>query len=283
MNIVEFDNRSCTLGEGPLWHPLRQQMFWFDIVNCKLLTSLSGAQSEWQFDECVSAAGWIDNDTLLMATESGLYRFDLSTGDRSLLVKIEADNPVTRSNDGRADPWGGFWIGTMGKQLETGAGAIYRFYDNRVQRLYDRITVPNAICFSPDSEFAYFTDTFSRQIMRQKLGAEGWPEGEAETLIDLRSEKLNPDGAVTDKNGNIWNAQWGASRVACYAPTGEFLEAVTFPASQTSCPAFGGKDLSTLFVTSASENMDAPAAKEGRTFSIQTESTGLPEPQVKVR
>ena len=134
MSIV-FDDRPCALGEGPLWHPERKQLFWFDIVGKSLMAQAPDAQISWQFSEHVSAAGWVDRDTLLMASETGLWRFDLANGQKELIVPLEADNPVTRSNDGRADPWGGYWIGTMGKNAEKGAGAIYRFWKGELRQL----------------------------------------------------------------------------------------------------------------------------------------------------
>ena len=75
-----FSDTACTLGEGPLWHPERKQLFWFDILSKKLLTRNDNGEQSWSFDECVSAAGWVDHDTLLMASESGLYRFDVPSG-----------------------------------------------------------------------------------------------------------------------------------------------------------------------------------------------------------
>jgi sugar lactone lactonase YvrE len=113
-----FDLRPCELGEGPLWHPQREELFWFDILN---RTLHSGTMS-WPFDVLVSAAGWISRDELLIAGESGLFRFDLATASRSPVAG--AGGAATRSNDGRADRQGGFWFGTMGRKAEKGAGAI---------------------------------------------------------------------------------------------------------------------------------------------------------------
>jgi sugar lactone lactonase YvrE len=282
MNL--FDPRPCALGEGPLWHPERQQLFWFDILGKRLLSRDRGGALEWQFDEHVSAAGWVDQDTLLMASESGLYRFDINSGNRSLVVALEADNAATRSNDGRADPWGGFWIGTMGKQAQAGQGAIYRFYQGKVTRLFGDITISNAICFAPDRSCAYFTDTVTGRIMRQALSSEqGWPLGEPELFVDLTSAGqnqagLNPDGAVVDSKGCLWSAQWGASRVARYGPDGGFLSAVDCPAEQVSCPAFGGADLRTLFVTSAAVGLNGEP--HGRTWKAVQPVAGQREHQV---
>jgi len=193
---------------------------------------------------------------------------------------LEADNSSTRSNDGRADPKGGFWIGTMSKAAERRAGAIYRFYKGALEPLYRGISIPNAICFSPDGERAYFADTPTRRIMVQALDAEGWPDGSAEVFADLTADCLNPDGAVTDADGFLWNAQWGAGRVARYAPDGAFDRAVAVGGRHASCPAFGGPDLATLFVTTAREGMRAPGAAEGRTYKVDVGVAGRPEPRV---
>jgi len=280
-----YDDRVCALGEGPLWHPTRQQFFWFDIVGKRLLTRTDARPQEWRFDENVSAAGWIDNDTLFMASETGLWRFSLNDGTRKLVVPLEADNPVTRSNDGRADPWGGFWIGTMGKNAEADAGAIYRFYKGELRQLFQPITISNAMCFSPDRRFAYYTDTLTKLVMRQPLAMDnGWPVGEAEVYLDLRGEGLNPDGAVIDAAGNMWVAQWGACRIAAYSPDGTFLKAVEFDALQTSCPAFGGADLTTLYCTTAAVGLKAETLEKhpsnGMTFLSMDAGKGQAEHQV---
>lgn len=270
-----FDDRVCALGEGPLWHPEREQLFWFDILGKRLLTRGSNGPAEWGFDEYVSAAGWIDRDRLLIASATGLALFDLATGKSDRIVDLEADNDKTRSNDARADPFGGFWIGTMGLNAERGAGAIYRFFKGTVERLYSDITISNAICFTPDKRTAFFADTPTRKVMRQPLDGKGWPKGKAEVFIDLAAERLNPDGAVVDAEGCLWLAQWGAGRVARYSTDGKFLSAVRFPASQISCPAIAGN---TLFATSAADGLNEPDG--GKTFAVDLNIDGQPEHRV---
>jgi sugar lactone lactonase YvrE len=277
--MTVFDPTPCKLGEGPLWHPILNRLFWFDILSKKLHMAHEDEVTVWDFPGHVSAAGWIDQNSLLIASETALEVFDILTGRTDRIVALEADNPKTRSNDGRADPWGGFWIGTMAKDHEKHAGAIYRYFRGELRQLLPNVSISNAICFAPDGSFAYFADTRCQTIQKWKLNeADGWPLGEPEQFIDLRSENLNPDGAVVDTEGNIWNAQWGAHRVAVYDPEGNFLDQITFPASQISCPAFGGANLSTLFVTSAAVGVREPLA--GQTFFQATEALGQAEHQV---
>ena len=273
-----FDGHACALGEGPLWHPERKALFWFDILGKTLHCKGDETRQSWAFDEPVSAAGWVDYEALLIASATGLWRFDCASGTRELVAALEEDNPVTRSNDGRADPQGGFWIGTMGMNAEPHAGAIYRYYRGELRCLFERITISNAICFAPDGATAYFTDTFSKQIQRVALDSDGWPMSPAEVFVDLREDGLNPDGAVVDAEGNLWNAQWGAGRVAVYDAAGAFQHSVAVPARQATCPAFGGADGTTLFVTSAAVGVDD--AQGGQTFFQDVGVKGQREHQV---
>jgi sugar lactone lactonase YvrE len=280
-----YDDTVCALGEGPLWHPGRAQLYWFDIIKHRLLTRESGKTRIVQFDEHVSAAGWVDDTSLLIASESRLFLFDLELETSRDIASLEADNRATRSNDGRADPWGGFWIGTMGKVAEQGAGAIYRFYRGELRKLYPNISISNAICFSPDRRFAYWTDTRVAAIMRQPLSAaDGWPDGDAVAWLDLSGEGLSPDGAVVAAEGTLWNAQWGAWRVAAYSPDGKFLRAINVNAAHTSCPAFGGQELTTLFCTTAANGVSASdtarSAQHGMTFAFDGIAQGQAEHRV---
>ena len=282
-----FDPTPCELGEGPLWHPVRGQLYWFDILGRRLHTREGGRTRTVQFDEHVSAAGWVDDTSLLIASETRLFLFDVERERAEDVEGLEADNHLTRSNDGRADPWGGFWIGTMAKDATDGAGAIYRYYRGTLTTLFGDISIPNAICFSPDRKYAYFADTPTQQIMRQALEPDrGWPEGEAEVWLDLSKDGFFPDGAVVDSAGVLWNAQWGAARVAAYGPDGEFLKFLPVNAKQSTCPAFGGPALDTLFCTSAREGLGASdreaSEHHGMTFCLPEIGKGQAEHRIRL-
>lgn len=278
-----FDNRPCDLGEGAFWHPTRAQFFWFDILNSKLLTQDNGPR-EYLFSEMASAAGWLDHDQLMIATERRFLRLNLVTSAQTDVIGLEADNPVTRSNDGRADPKGGFWIGTMGKSAQFQAGAIYRLYQGEVRKIFDRITISNSICFARDGSFAHFSDTALGQVYKVALDSQGWPKGQPDLFLDFTAQGLNPDGAVLDAEGLLWIAEWGAGRVAAYAPDGAFVRAVHVGGPHSSCPAFGGADLTTLFCTTALQDMDDTARtahpEAGKVFALPQIAKGQAEHQV---
>jgi sugar lactone lactonase YvrE len=274
------DDRNCLLGEGALWHPDRQRFYWFDIYARRLMWQGGAIRLPW----LASSAAIIDRDNLLVHSEIGLHRLNLDTGAHEQLAVVEADNPVTRANDGRADPQGGFWISTMGKGAEPGAGAFYRYYRGEVRVLFPGISIPNATCFAPDGTTAYFADTTTQVIQKVRLDDHGWPAAQPEPHIDLRGTPHYPDGAVVDAGGALWNAQWGSYRVAGYDLAGKEIGAHRFPAEQTSCPAFGGPDLTDLYCTSASAGLSqshfAANPDAGRTFVLPTGRKGQAEHRV---
>lgn len=285
MNFAIVDNTACELGEGVHWHPERSHLFWVDIMRRALYCRSNDQVSVLHFETAISAIGWIDHDHLLLASSAGLLKFNIESGVLDTICHIEADNPMTRANDGRADPWGGFWIGTMGCQAEPDAGAIYRYFRGELRRLFAPLTIPNAICFSPDSALAYFADTMRSRIWRQKLNpANGWPLGEPELFLDFTNSGLKPDGAVCDTQGYLWNAQWGAARIARYHPDGTFDMELTLPTDNVTCPGFGGAKLDQLFVTTALVGLnDAQRATQpnaGKTFCLEAPCPGQKEHQV---
>lgn len=285
MKPIIFDQRACQLGEGPLWHPIRKQLFWFDILEKKLYSKKDQKLYQWSFDRHVSAAGWIDHDHLFIASENNLFQFNLETKKETIIAPLEENILQNRSNDGRGDPWGGFWIGTMGKQAQKKSGSIYRYYQGEVKRLYENITISNAICFSPDKKLAYFCDTREAIIWQQKLCKnDGFPQGSREIFLDLGKNGLNPDGAVCDAEGFFWSAQWGSACLSRYTPKGKLDQKIIFPTDHITCPAFGGKKLQTLFATSALDGLTKEKKEKqpnaGNTFMINTEIKGQQDHQV---
>ncbi len=288
MDEFKFIGEACTLGEGPLWHPLRERLYWFDIPAGKLMScnAEGGQQRSWLFGEAASAAGWVDRDTLLVATASGLQKFDINRGTWDTLCPLEADNKITRSNDGRVAPDGSFWIGTMGYNLERDAGAYYRYAKGQLNKILSPITVPNSTCFSPDKKWAYISDTVKRLIWRWQLDGEGNPIDEKQVHIDLREKGAIPDGSVCDAEGFLWNAQWDGWKIVRYDPDGKEERVIKLPVQRPTCPGFGGTDFKRLYITSARDGLsdDALAAQPnaGKIIVIDLDIAGMAEHQIKL-
>lgn len=284
-----LSERHCHLGEGCTYDPVTDTAWWFDIIERTLFQAdlASGAVTAHALPLMASVLAFIDHQRQLLATENGLYVRDLADGRVTLHTPLEADNAATRSNDGRAHSCGALWIGTMGRRGEKGAGAIYRFYRGELLRLYANVTIPNAICFSPDGATAYFTD--SREAILHRVAvdpANAMPTGDPETLCDHRGGAGSLDGAVVDAEGLIWNARWGGSCIDVYTPEGERVRTIGVPATQPSCPAFVGRHFDRLLVTTAWEGMDEPARAadphHGRTFILDVGAQGRAEPRVRL-
>jgi sugar lactone lactonase YvrE len=271
------------LGEGIIWHGGRQQLIWFDIFRkCAFLANADGSGiTAYGFGDPVSAAFIVDDDTLLVASSGGLLSLDLATGKTAMVHEIEADQAETRSNDCRVAPGNSIWFGTMADASQQVA-SIYHYRNGELTPLFTDLSCPNAICFSPAGDRAYFSDTFDHKIMTCLVDPEtGLPAGDTEVFVDLTAEGANPDGAVVDSEGCLWNAHWGAGRVARYRPDGTLDVSIDLPAPQTTCPCLGGPDLRTLFVTTAfgwlSPEEAAAYPLSGAIFAVEVDVPGLPE------
>ena len=277
------------LGEGPLWHPERGELFWFDInANTLFRASPDGkVLATVDFGEPVAAAAIVDKTHLLIAAATAILDFDIETGKFSERLPLEADNPVTRSNDSRVSPHGAWWIGTMGRKAEAQAGAVYHHLAGTLTTVRTKVGIPNATCFSPDGRTAYFTDSHTKLIEKVAIDPEtGLPIGAWEPFVDLSSKGATPDGAVCDTEGFVWNAEYGGGRVTRYSPDGRVDREITVPCPNITCPCFGGTDLKTLYITTASQDM-TPDEREryphaGSVFSFAIDVPGQAETPVKL-
>jgi sugar lactone lactonase len=278
----------CHLGEGPTYDAATDTAWWFDIVEGRLFEANidSGNIRIFKLGKMASALARIDGERQLIVAEDGLYIRTRKDGAMHLYLPLEADNQRTRSNDARVHPSGTFWIGTMGRRAEQGMGAIYALHGGELSRLFANITIPNAICFSPDGATGYFADTEENALYRVEVDpSTGLPAGAPEVLLRHR-DVGGLDGAVVDADGLIWNARWGGGCVDVYNPQGTHLRSLQVPARQSSCPAFVGPDLSRLLVTSAWQDMDEVARAadpdHGRTFLLEAAARGRSEPDVRL-
>ncbi|MBB4122016.1 SMP-30/gluconolactonase/LRE family protein [Martelella radicis] len=267
-------NDRTELGEGPGYDPKSDQIWWFDILNKKLhlLNASTRDRRIVSLPEMASAMAVVDERRHVIAMETGLYFHDASTGALSLHAAIEPDDASTRSNDARVHHSGAFWVGTMGKEGEDEAGAIYHVLAGKVTKIFDRVSIPNAICFSPDGATGYYVDSRINKLMRVPLDPEtGLPDGPEEVFIDTSSKPGAMDGAICDGDGHIWNARFGASVLDRYDASGRLTARFQLPARQPTCPAFIGRDGGWMMVTSAARDVTiAEEPNAGFTFALVT-------------
>jgi len=274
-----IDSR-CRLGEGPIWHPMLQRLFWCDIENSALFSASAEGEvlGEWHFEDAVSASAIIDEARLLLASAYGLLLFDLANGQHLVHADLETDKPDTRTNDGRVHPSGTLWISTMNREGAAGGGTIYAFRHGRIVTLFETLSTPNAICFSPDGSLGYFADTPTGRIMSVALdSATGLPQEEPTLFADTSELDGSPDGAVVDSEGFLWNARYGAGKALRFTPDGQVVDEVVLNAPNVTCPCLGGPDLRTLFLTTAAEDKSGVG---GGIFAVDVAVAGLREQPV---
>lgn len=278
------------LGEGILWCPRAQALYWTDIQASTLWRHrpFDGATDTWPMPERLgSFALCEDDDWLLLGLATRLSFFHLPSGALEPLCDVEAELP-TRLNDGACDREGRFVFGTLHEPREGGpkkpVGSFYRLNaDLSLHRLdLGHVAISNSLAFSPDGRTMYFCDSPKRVIRRCTYSVEGNVDN-AEDWIDLRDIEGEPDGSTVDAEGGLWNAQWGMGRVVRYRADGRQDLVVSVPARQPTRPALGGAALDTLYITSARDGLSAQALREdpqaGHLFSAAPPVRGLPEPR----
>ena len=257
MRIQKLDVPPCALGEGPLWSEREQRLFFVDIVGHRIHAyrpAAGGRASSletWQLDRFTGSLAECRSGGFLATQKDRIVRFDPARGLASLevLAGLEGDRPANRLNDGRADARGRFWVGSMQHDEKAHHGRLWCVTaDGKARAVRDGIGVSNSIAFDPARNRMYFADSMAKLIEQTTLDAAGMP---TTWQPFARTEKGGPDGSCTDADGFLWNAEWGASRVVRYAPTGAVDRVIAMPVTRPSCPAFGGPELRTLFVTSA--------------------------------
>ncbi|MGU3359591.1 SMP-30/gluconolactonase/LRE family protein [Methylobacterium sp. M6A4_1b] len=287
--ITILDAPRCHLGEGPCYDPHSDTAWWVDILERRLFAApLAGGTARLHaLPVMASAVVAVDARRHLLAAEDGLHLRAFEDGALTLFCPLEAEAAGTRSNDGRVHPCGALWISTMGRNAEPGRGTIYHVAGTRVTRLYGGLTIPNAICFSPDGATAYFADTDAGLLQRVDLDSRtGLPTGDPATLYDHRGGTGGLDGAAVDAEGRIWCARWGASCLDAYSPEGARLQTIPLPVTRPSCPTFAGPSLDRLLLTSAYEGM-TPEERDadpqhGRTLLVPVGVRGLLEPAFRL-
>jgi L-arabinonolactonase len=245
------------LGEGPVWCEREQRLFFVDIAGHRVMAYRPQDRSTqtWGFDEFTGSLAECRSGGWLVSLAHRVVRFRPELGCRALetVAALEQDRPANRLNDGRADPWGRFWVGSMQADENASRGRLWclepsgRFTQHR-----DDIGVSNSIAFDRARRRMYFADSFTGTIVQSSLDAAHMPAG---WTPFAKVEGGAPDGSCVDSEGFLWNAQWGGARVVRYSPEGAVDRVIDMPTSRPSAVTFGGPDYRTLYVTTASYRM----------------------------
>ena len=290
MRIIGNERVECILrpadqlGETPLWCDRAQTLWWLDIEKPKLQSFDPSAQVHAVFPD--GATTYLGSQAL---TESGghLLARDLSlvlrATDGTLMPIVDVESGLdNRLNDGRVDPWGRLWIGTMDNQLHRPNGALYRVDPDRtVERIFGDVIVSNGIAFSPDRRRFHFTDTRRHQSFVFDMDPDDGTIANRTLFADYAATGERPDGACFDVDGGLWTAFFAGGRVVRYAPDGQIDTVISLPVSNPTCVCFGGVDLRTLYITTAAKFLTpeqrAAQPLAGGLFAVEGVAQGLAE------
>jgi sugar lactone lactonase YvrE len=283
--------QASLLGESPLWHPREQALYWCDIPGHRLnrFDPKRGDLAHWEFDTDVASCAPMLDGGLLLAMRDGLWRLDTASGERERLAKPPYDPKQERFNDGKCDPQGRFWVGTIYEPRDAAKATLHCWTDHKLVQRAGSVTVANGLAWSPDGRTMYWSDTkahtiyafdfepASGELSGQRVFASFPLKQDGQPLDDYGGR---PDGAAVDAEGCYWVAMFEGQRLLRLSPAGEVVREVVLPVRCATMPCFGGPDLKTLYITTSREKR--PAAElamqpwAGCVLALDVDVPGLP-------
>jgi sugar lactone lactonase YvrE len=272
------------LGEGSIWHPGENKLYWIDIEGKSLhiYDPMIKEDKVFPLGSRVGTVVPVQNGGALVALQNGICKIDTKTGKLSLINNPLQDTVNIRFNDGKCDPSGRFWVGTMALNMKKGAAVLYRMdKDKTFHLVLDSVTISNGLVWTADKKTMYYNDTPTGTIQGFDYDDKTGEISNRRVVVRIPKGGGGPDGMTIDADGNLWVALWGAGMVGKFDPrTGELLQKVIVPAPNVSSCAFGGKDLKTLYITTARTGLNTDKLKEfplsGGLFSAKPGVKGMP-------
>ncbi len=265
------------LGEGLLWSPRGNAVYWTDILAPALnrLSLADESVTRWAMPEMI---GWVierrSASGFIAGFRSGFAELTLDPLRITPIADPEPDRPDNRLNDAKADRRGRIFAGTMPLAADQPVGGLYRLDPDRSVHAVDSgYIIANGPAMSLDGRWMYHTDTARRQVYRYVIGDDG-DVGERTPFIAFETGWGNPDGMTVDSADGLWIAHWGGSRVSRFSPDGKLDRSIALPASQITNVSFAGEALDRMFVTSAADGLDGEE-QAGCLFEVDCGATGI--------
>ncbi|AVR99343.1 gluconolactonase [Pseudoduganella armeniaca] len=277
------------VGECPLWEPREQALYWVDIDGFAVhrLVATTGRHDAWPMTAEPSALARHAAGGVVVATRAGFVHLDPATGNVTPVAPAPFDQTKARFNDGKVDPAGRFWVGTIYEPRDQPAAEMYVLEKGQVRLAWSGgMTNSNGLGFSPDGTTMYHADTTSHTIRQLDFDASSGSATNLRTLVEFSQDKANnyggrPDGAAVDSEGNYWVAMFEGGRIVKLAPDGTQLDDIALPVRCPTMVAFGGPDLRTLYITSAGKRPQAELDQyplSGTVLALRVPVAGLEQP-----
>ena len=270
---------SALLGETPVWSEGEQRLYWID----------STAATIHRFDPAtgrdetlpvtltgyLGAMALISGGGLLALCGKRLLRVSGSAAEP--IADVEANLPDNLPNDGKVDPQGRFWFGTMHGSVSQPTGNLYSYDRSHGLHRHDGgFACSNGMAWSPDGRTFYFVDMMPGTILAYEFDGQAGSLGKRRIFVSIDPKEGEPDGICCDAAGGVWVAHWDGGCVTRYDPSGQRTKKVTLPVPRPTCPIFGGRGLATLYVTSSSDGQSGKAPLSGSIFAWEPAIPGLP-------
>jgi len=284
-----FSNHHDQVGESPVWDAEGLCLWWVDIEAQRIhKKSLAGQLQSWLLPEKVGCIALTADRRVVAAMETGVGLLKLNAGGLyglEMMAAISHPKSGMRFNDGRCDPSGRMWIGTMVMDMgkADNAGGFYCLDERGLTGPYiEGLYTPNGLAFSPDGSTMYFSDShpMSQKIWRCNIDLATGQLSNRQLFVDMMDLPGRPDGAAMDEQGHYWTCGNDAGLVHCFDANGRCVQSLTVPFPKPALCAFGGVDLQTLFVTSIVPGNKAldTTGRSGQVVAIEVPHRGLPEP-----
>lgn len=282
-NAYLLDSPAAELGEGAIWDPNSKKLLWIDILGKKfyIYDSKSNIHEGYELGKMPGTIVPGNKGDLMIPLEDGLYRWNIADRTLSFVSKPSSLLSEERFNDGKCDPSGRLWVGSMRISGRAGGSHLYR-YDpaNEFVEMVDSVSISNGIAWSGDKSTLFYIDTPTGKVVAYDYDDMTGNINNKRTVVTVPDTLGHPDGMTIDSEDRLWVALWGGHGVGCFDPiNGELLEYVKVPVKNVTSCAFGGDKLDILYITTAKGNMeDYPGEAQmlaGRMFYIQTKVKGV--------
>lgn len=271
---------AAVLGEGPVWSAATQTLWFVDIKGSRIHAFREdGTTRSFATPEFAAFVFEADAGSMICGLRSGLFRFTPATATFERLLRVDAQHASNRLNDGFVDAAGRLWFGTMDNDEQGPHGSLYRWSAGQLRRMDEGYVITNGPAMSPDGRTLYHVDTLGRRVFAFDVDTAG-ELANKRLFITIEEPDVYPDGPVVDAAGNVWLSLFGGWGVRCYSPQGRLLHVLALPVAQCTKVAFGGADLCTLYITTASigltdeQRVRQPLA--GGLFRTRVATPGLP-------
>jgi sugar lactone lactonase YvrE len=282
-NVALVVDARATLGEGPLWDERTRRLYWVDILEHRLHLYDPATRTDTTYDvgQRVGTVVLSESGAVWLAVAGGFARFDLATCQLEIVADPEANLPENRFNDGKCDPAGRFWAGTMHASAKVpDKGGLYRLDpDLSVHTMLTGVSISNGIVWTADRRTMYYADSIPGTITAFDYDNDTGSLSHPRVVIQVPSSMGLPDGMAIDQEGMLWVAHFFGAAVHRWNPhTSTVLDTIPLPVSNPTACAFAGDNLDELYITSARDSVSDEQLKQeihaGGLFWVKTGVTG---------